>query len=140
MPETTHPDCALALLNDQPKLVSKLCQINLFLANTTATHIITVSDNCYLISSEGTHWIKSCPGRTPMHVTPCRLCIVSLPCACALKGQAFFIPPTLHNCLLNSTPVVTHLVNLPALFHFYNDKSNLLNITSKTFFTKPVKQ
>ena len=139
MQETTHPDCALALFNDQPKLVSKLCQINLLLANTTATHIITVSDNPYLISSEDTHWIQTCPGRTPMHVTPCRLCIVNLPCACALKGQTFFIPPTLHNCLPNSTPVVTHMVNLPALFHFYKDQSNLLNITSKTFFPKPVK-
>ena len=48
MQETTHPDCALALFNEQPKLVSKLCQINLLLANTSATHIITVSDNSYL--------------------------------------------------------------------------------------------
>ena len=68
-----------------------------------------------LISSEDTHWIQTCPGRTPMHVTPCRLCIVNLPCACALKGQTFFIPPTLHNCLPNSTPVVTHMVNLPRI-------------------------
>lgn len=139
MQETGHPDCALALFNDQPQLVSKLCNINFFPAtNHSDSHIITIADNSYLISSQDTHWIQTCPGRTPTHISPCKLCTVSLPCACSLKGQTFFIPPSLQNCLPDQKPVVSHTLNLPALLHFYEDHSKLANLTSKTSFPNPI--
>ena len=140
MQETGHPDCALALFNDQPQLVSKLCDVNFIPAtNYSQSHIITISENSYLISSQDTHLIQTCPGRTPIHISPCKLCTISLPCACSLKGQTFFIPPSLQNCLPHQKPVVSHSLNLPALLHFYEDTSKLINLTSKSSFLTPVK-
>ena len=137
MQETTNPDCLLALYNDHPKMISKLYNI-LFLPSTnhSESHIITVSNNSYLISSKDTHWIQTCPCGTPIQVSPCVLCIVKLPCVCALKGQSFFIPPTLHNCDYSPKPVARHLVNLAALFHFYHETEKLFNVSSKTSFAK----
>ena len=118
MQETSHPDCALALFNDNANQISKLCKISLLPAtNFNTSHIISVSDNSYLISTQDLHWIQTCPGRAPVHVPSCKLCVVKLPCSCALKGQTFFIPPTLQNCLPNHKPIVTHsLFGRPATF------------------------
>ena len=139
MQETTNPNYALALFYDQSKLISKLCPVT-FLPKTNQkeSHVITVSENSYLISSDDTQWIQTCTGGTPVHISPCRLCIIKLPCACSLKGQTFFMPPTLQNCKHISKPLVVHSLNLAALFHFYKDHKEIYNLTAKAFFPTPV--
>ena len=90
------------------------------------------------MSSSDTILIQSCPNKAPLQVNSCKLCIIHLPCACSLKGTSFFIPPTLENCNGLATPMINHSLNLTALFHFYQPKANLYNLTAKSFFSKPV--
>ena len=139
MKESSNPSCVLALFYDQPQPISKLCSVT-FLpkSSTVESHIITISENSYLVSSQDTQWIQSCPNKAPLQVNPCKLCIVKLPCTCSLKGQTFFIPPTLENCKGILIPTINHSLNLAALFNFYKDNQQLYNLTSKSFFSKPI--
>ena len=139
MKESSSPSCALALFYDNPRSVAELCSVTfLQKSRDKESHIITVSDNSYLISSPDTRWIQICPGKAPVQIVPCKLCIVKLPCACSLKGQTFYIPPTLQHCHKSLTPLVNHSLNLAALFHFYENSDILYNLTSKSAFANPV--
>ena len=139
MQEISYPSCALALFYDNPRSVAKLCSVS-FLPKSQfhQSHVITVADNAYLTFTLDKNWIQTCPGKAPVEIKPCKLCIVRLPCACSLKGQTFFIPPTLQHCKYEPTPVVNHSLNLAALFQFYGDHQQIYNLSSKTFFAKPV--
>ena len=46
--------------------------------------------------------------------------------------------PSLQNCSPDPKPVITHTLNLPALYHLYTDQSRLSNLTSKSSFHNPV--
>ena len=53
MLESSSPDCALALFYDLPKIITELCQFTFVpKSHSNETHIITVSENSCLISSE----------------------------------------------------------------------------------------
>ena len=139
MLESSSPDCALALFYDLPKIITELCQFTFVpKSHSNQTHIITDSENSYLISSEDTHWIQTCPNKAPLQMSTCKLCVIKLPCGCSLKGQTFFIPPVLQNCHHTKFPTINHTLNLAALFHFYKDNDHLHNLTSKSVFAKPV--
>ena len=139
MIESSNPNCLTALFYDQPRSVAQFCSVSyLPKSNTSESHVITITENAYLVSSSDTSWIQSCPSKAPLHVTPCKLCIVQLPCACSLKGQSFFIPPTLENCDGLTTPTINHSLNLAALVNFYKTNTDLFNLTAKSFFSKPV--
>ena len=139
MRESSKPECLMALFHDQPRSVAEQCSV-LYIpkSDIAESHVITISENAYLVSSSDTIWIQSCPNKAPLQVNPCKLCIIHLPCACSLKGTSFFIPPTLENCNGLATPMINHSLNLAALFHFYQPKANLYNLTAKTFFSNPV--
>ena len=139
MKESSTSNCALALFYDKPKSVAELCTVTLLpKSKYHDSHIVTVSDNSYLISSPDTHWIQICHGKAPVEIAPCKLCIIKLPCACSLKGQTFYIPPTLQHCTKTLTPAINHSLNLAALFHFYHDNKILYNLSAKSFFPDPV--
>ena len=53
--ESSSLDCALALFYDFPKIITELCQFTFVpKSHSNQTHIITVSENSYLTSSEDT--------------------------------------------------------------------------------------
>lgn len=139
MQETRKPNCALALLNDLPKLISELCPVTLLPStNYSDSYILTISHNQYLVSSLDKVWIQSCASAAPMQIDSCNLCVIQPSCSCSIKAATFFIPASITHCHTSTVPLVTHSINLPALFHFYSDNSKLFNISAGMSFDTPV--
>ena len=136
--ESTTPNCPLAMYFGNTVKISELCKSSYATLKNTKTHIIGIEQNKFLMSTTDSNWIRSCPLKTPMKITPCQFCIISLPCACSLKGDTFFLPPSISNCD-NTTEVKTkHSVNLPALYEFYQDYKSIYNITIHQTYSYPV--
>ena len=128
--ETTHMTCSLAIFLNDHSEIEKLCEFTLLLNDDeTDTQILSLDTNTYLLSTFDLVWIQSCPGGTPVHVEPCMLCVVRLPCTCSLKAKTFYIPGTQENCHDSKFPITNLTHNLPAISSFYNKKQNMKEIT-----------
>ena len=87
MLESSSPGCDLALFYHLPKIMTELCQFTFVpKSHSYQIHIITLSENLYLISSEDTHWIQTCPNKAPLQISTSKLCVIKLSCGCSLKG------------------------------------------------------
>ena len=130
--ETDHPNCALALFLDDTEKINQLCDFTLLREpDGLRTKIISVNESSYLISTNDRNWIQSCAGGTPVHVKSCGLCIVELPCACALKARTFFIPAIANNCNDTKLPVTKLSHNYQALLKFYAADFGIKNLVRR---------
>ena len=129
--ETTHMTCSMAIFLNDHSQIKELCEFTLLLNdNEIDTQILSLDTNTYLLSTFDLIWIQSCPGGTPVHVEPCMLCVIKLPCTCSLKAKTFYIPGTQENCHDLKFPITNVTHNLPAISSFYSKKQNMEEITA----------
>lgn len=128
--EFSRPNCALAMFLNDLENIQKLCDYKLIPHQATIpTKVINIEQNSYLISTTDTNWIQSCTHGMVVHVKPCRLCTITVPCRCSLRADSFYIPPTLNNCNDTRLPVSKVARNLPILFEFYGKEGDLKNLS-----------
>ena len=131
--ETSQPSCLFALFENDHVLIKQLCDFKYLLnSDQVASKVIPINDNSYLVSTNDTNWLQTCPFSTPMYIKPCSLCIVTLPCSCSLKSRTFFIPACLDRCNSSIKSTVTYVShNLASLIKFYEDILPTVNLSQQ---------
>ena len=128
--------CLYALFTDHARDISKLCTA--LVVNNPNDFIFSLNAGEYYVNTQDTNWIQTCDGKKQETITACKHCVVTVPCACSLRGHHIRIPRRLEDCLNSTSPTQKHAINLPALLAFYGESAQLLNLSANRRFKKKV--
>ena len=65
-----------------------------------------------------TPWVVTCDNQHHSLMTPCTLCVITLPCKCSLTTTQFFLPKTAYTCDRNGEKISTLMQQYHANFNF----------------------
>ena len=132
--------CSAALFTDQLDAVNKLCKAQLYPSTPyPANTVVDLGDGRLFVSSTDSSWTKTCVRKSPETITPCRFCIMTLECACSLRGPSIYIPATFWNCKSEGRNLteIAHPINMLFLSKFY-DVSSILNPGGQALLPQPL--
>ena len=136
MKPISNPSCMLGLFKGNSTAIAKLCTT--YIVTELHDTVVTIRAGKYFVSSGDEKWQLICRGKQPRTIPACQHCRISVPCGCALRGSQIYIPETVIGCDPADTPTMVHSTNLPALFEFYKQSKDALNISSRKSFASPL--
>lgn len=137
-----QPSCELALFKNSLDLINQYCEIDYIIVDEPVKSIYDLKNSSFLISGYTQEWTSTCgAGTSPLKIPSCSHCIITVPCACALRNlDGSYIPPTLSGCKFGKekpTIVQSYTLNLLYYQNFYN-QSVLQELMSHTLLDRPV--
>ena len=136
---SSQPSCALAIFNDDMDLVKTICDSTLTIDNNISQQIRHIQDDTYFVTGprDVTPWVVTCDNQHHPLMTPCTLCIITLPCKCSLTTSQFFLPKTAYTCDRNgekiSTLIQQYHINFNFLSSWYYNASTVEALTAHSF-------
>ena len=136
---SSRPSCALAIFNDDMDTVKNICDSTLTIDATISQQIIHIQDDTYFVTGprDISSWVVTCDDQHHPLMTPCTLCIITLPCKCSLTTSQFFLPKTAYTCDRNNDKVGSLIqqyhMNFNFLSSWYYNASTLQSLTAHSF-------
>ena len=117
-----HHSCVSALFYSDESHIMKLCHIVYQLNRHHHTSAVRVDENRLIILSPSP-WLMNCRGGLPKEISPCKLCVLHLPCFCTVHSKKLTIMPSVGSCFnnMNNSAVILHPINKIVLNMFYRD-------------------
>ncbi|KAK3100591.1 hypothetical protein FSP39_022245 [Pinctada imbricata] len=129
------PDCIMAIFENKPKRVAKLCDFR-FVPNILKSQLIELSSTSVIVYKVDS-LKRNCPDEQTI-VEGCTFCLMNIPCKCSFSTDTLYLPPRLVSCYNeNSNGTTLHPFNLALLQEFF-DEQKLFNMMANTTFAQPI--